>query len=133
MPVEFPAPPNTVAPPGQYSHISVAKGGDLIAFSGQTGRRPDGGFATGDIAAQAEQAFATIGELLKAAGVDWSAVVTFRTYVVGKENLPAYRSARERIYADLYPDGPYPANTLLVVAGLGRDEALVEIEALAVR
>lgn len=133
MPVDFPEPPKTVASPGLYSHISIARGDELIVLSGQTGRAPSGDFASGDVAAQAEQAFATIGELLTAAEVDWSAVVSFRTYLVGRERLPAYRSARERIFTELFPDGRYPANTLLVVAGLGREEALVEIETLAIR
>ena len=133
MPVSFPAAPDTVAAPGLYSHIAVGRGEEVIAFSGQTGRKASGEFAEGDVGAQAEQAFATIGELLKAAGVDWSSVVSLRTYVVGTENLPGYRSARERIYADIFPEGQYPANTMLVVAGLGRPEALVEIEALAIR
>jgi len=132
MPVEFPPAPDSVAPPGLYSHISIGRGSEIIALSGQTGRAASGAFAE-DIDGQSEQAFATIGELLKAAQVDWSAVVSLRTYVVGRENLPAYRAARERVYADIFPDGNYPANTLLVVAGLGREEALVEVEALAIR
>jgi 2-iminobutanoate/2-iminopropanoate deaminase len=133
MPVTFPAAPEGVPPPGLYSHISIGTGSEIVALSGQTGRDASGTFAVGDIAAQAEQAFATIGQLLSAAGVDWSAVVSFRTYVVGQHHLPAYRSVRERLYTDIYPDGRYPANTLLVVAALGREEALVEIETLAIR
>ena len=133
MPVSFPEPPDTVAAPGLYSHIAIGQGQEIIAFSGQTGRKASGEFDEGDVGAQAEQAFATIGELLGAAGVDWSAVISLRTYVVGTENLPDYRSARERIYEGIFPEGSYPANTMLVVAALGRPEALVEIEALAVR
>lgn len=133
MPVDFPAAPDSVPPPGAYSHISVGRGSEIIALSGQTGREASGGFAIDDIAAQAQQAFATIGALLEAAQADWSAVVSFRTYLVGQANLGAYRSARERIYAEIYPDGRYPANTLLVVAALGREEALLEIETLAIR
>lgn len=132
MPVEFPPAPPSVPAPGAYSHIGIASG-DLVALSGQTGRDASGSFASGDVAAQAEQAFATIGALLEAAQLDWSAVVSFRTYLVGREHLPAYRDARERIYARIYPEARYPANTLLVVAGLGREEALVEVETLAVR
>jgi 2-iminobutanoate/2-iminopropanoate deaminase len=133
MPVTFPAAPDGVPPPGQYSHISIGSGNEVIALSGQTGRDATGTFAAGDIAAQTERVFATIGQLLSAAQVDWSAVVSFRTYIVGHKNLAAFRSVRERLYADIYPDGQYPANTLVVVAALGREEALVEIETLAIR
>lgn len=132
MPVRFPPVPDSVPPPGAFSHISIGTG-EVIALSGQTGRDAGGRFAVDDVAAQARQAFTTIGALLEAAGVDWSAVVSFRTYLVGASNLGAFRTAREEIYARIYPDGGYPANTLLVVAALGRPEALVEIEVLAVR
>lgn len=133
MPVGFPPAPDSVPSPGQFSHISIASGSEIIALSGQTGRDASGAFAEGDIAAQAGQVFRTIAALLEAAQVDWSAVVSFRTYVVGRANLAAFRSAREAIYAEIYPDGRYPANTLVVVAGLGREEALVEVETLAIR
>lgn len=133
MPVRFPAAPDGVAPAGLYSHISIGSGEEVVALSGQTGRDAEGNFAEDDIAAQTGQAFSTIGALLEAAGADWTAVVSFRTYVVGQANLGAYRAARERVYAEIYPDGRYPANTLVVVAGLGRQEALVEVETLAIR
>lgn len=132
MPVRFPPAPDSVPPPGAFSHISVGTG-EIVALSGQTGRDTAGRFAPGDVAAQARQVFTTIGALLEAAGVDWSAVVSFRTYLVGQSNLSVFRAAREEIYAEIYPDGGYPANTMVVVAGLGRQEALVEIEVLAVR
>ncbi len=133
MSVDFPAVPDSVAPPGLYSHISIASGNQIIALSGQTGRDVSGKFASDDIGAQAEQAFTTIGELLRAAQVDWSAVVSFRIYLVGQANIAGFRAARERIYAEVYPEGRYPANTLLVVAALGREEALIEVETLAIR
>ncbi|MDQ3709570.1 MAG: RidA family protein [Actinomycetota bacterium] len=132
MPVDFPPAPDSVAPPGLYSHIAIASGTQIIALSGQTGRDVSGTFAP-DVAAQAEQAFATIGALLMAAAVDWSAVVSFRIYLVGRANVAAFRAARETIYADIFPAGRYPANTLLVVDALGREEALVEVETLAIR
>ncbi len=133
MPVDFPPAPDSVAPPGLYSHIAIASSSQIIALSGQTGRDLSGNFAMNDIAAQSQQAFATIGQLLSAAKADWSAVVSFRVYVVGQANLRAFRAAREAIYTGIYPDGRYPANTLLVVAALGREEALVEVETLAIR
>jgi enamine deaminase RidA (YjgF/YER057c/UK114 family) len=133
MPVDFPAAPESVPPPGLYSHLSVARG-EIIVLAGQMGRDPSGDIVgRGDIAKQAKQAFRNIGELLKAVQLDWSAVASFRTYIVGESNLAAYRTVRESVYADIYADGHYPPNTLLVVAALGRDDALVEIEALAVR
>jgi hypothetical protein len=41
--------------------------------------------------------------------------------------------ARAAVFPQLFPDGVYPPNTLLVVSSLVRPELLVEIEAMAVR
>ena len=39
--------------------------------------------------------------------------------------------ARTEVFAEIYPDGDYPPNTLLVVDRLVQPELLVEISAIA--
>ncbi|MFJ4828881.1 hypothetical protein ACIP79_02960 [Streptomyces sp. NPDC088747] len=39
--------------------------------------------------------------------------------------------ARQKRFADWYPDGNWPAQTLAVVAALGMPELVVEVEAVA--
>lgn len=134
MPVSFPELPASITPPtGQYAHI-VAASGELISISGQIARgvtSDDGPEAT--IALQAEEVFAKIGALLEAVQLDFSAVVSYRTYVVGATNQPAYVAARRAIFERIHPDGRYPGNTMVVVAALGTPDVLLEVEALAVR
>ena len=40
-------------------------------------------------------------------------------------------SARAAVFADIYPDGNYPPNTILVVNRLVEERLLIEIEAVA--
>jgi hypothetical protein len=42
-------------------------------------------------------------------------------------------TARMEVFGEIYPDGKYPPNTLLLVPGLVEERFVVEVEALAVR
>ena len=59
-------------------------------------------------------------------------MVEFTTYVVGRESLPGYLQGRSEVYADIYPNGDFPPNTLIVVAGLVNEDLPVEIKTVAV-
>jgi enamine deaminase RidA (YjgF/YER057c/UK114 family) len=98
----------------------------LVAVAGQVGTD---GTSPED---QVRSAFANVGKALNAAGLAFDDVIKFTTYVVGRETIPPFMSVRKEVFADIYPNGEYPPNTLLVVAGLVHEEFVVEIEALAV-
>ncbi|MGI8868660.1 MAG: RidA family protein [Mycobacteriales bacterium] len=138
--------PDVVAAPlGRYSHlVEVPPGHRLCFISGQVGVRPDGSLAGVEVAAQAEAALANIDALLGAAGATPDQLIRLQSFVVGRENLPGFRTALGVAYDRWYaavnaerqpteagppePNGP-PGHTLLVVAGLAAPELLVEIEA----
>jgi len=104
----------------------------LLYVAGQVGVDPSGSLVgKGDAAAQTRQALENIGHVLTAAGADFGDVVEFTTYVVGRESVPGYLEGRSEVYPDIYPDGDFPPNTLLVVAGLVNEDFLVEIKAVA--
>lgn len=108
---------------GDYSPVSVADG--LVAVAGQFGTDDP------DPAGQVRGAFANVGKALAAAGLGFDDVVKFTTYVVGRETIPVFMSVRKEVFAEIFPSGVYPPNTLLVVAGLVEERFVVEIEALA--
>jgi len=108
---------------GDYSPVAVADG--VVAIAGQFGT--DG--TTPE--EQVRGAFVNVGKALAAAGLGFKDVIKFTTYVVGRETIPAFMSERKKVFAEIYPDGLYPPNTLLVVAGLVHEEFVVEIEAIA--
>lgn len=108
---------------GDYSPVSIADG--IVAVAGQFGTDAD------DPAGQVRGAFANVGKALAAAGLGFDDVLKFTTFVVGRETIPHFMATRKEVFADIYPDGIYPPNTLLVVAGLVEERFVVEIEALA--
>lgn len=126
---------NTAAAPqplGAYSQGIRVRCGELLYVAGQVGLDAAGNLAgDGSVAAQTRQTFANIGAILTAAGADFSSVVEFTTYLVGRETAQPFMAARAELFPTLFPAGDYPPNTLLIIEGLVRPEFLVEIKAVA--
>ena len=110
---------------GDYSPVAVSD--ELVVIAGQFGTDGE------DPDSQVRGAFKNVGTALAAAGLGFDDVIKFTTYVVGRETLPHFMRIRKEVFAEIYPGGVYPPNTLLVVAGLVHEEFVVEIEALALR
>ena len=120
-------------PVGRYSHLARVKGGELLSLAGQVAVDESGNVVgKGDAAVQTHQVYKNIGTILRSAGADFEHVVQFTTYVVGRRSVQPYLDARTTAFVDIYPDGSYPPNTLLVIEGLVDKEMLVEIVAVAV-
>ena len=119
-------------PLGAYSVGMSVSPGKLVYVAGQVSVDSSGNLVgKGDVVAQTRQALENIGHVLAAAGASFTDVVEFTTYVVGRPSVQGYIQGRSEVYPDLYPDGDFPANTLLVVAGLVNENFLVEIKAVA--
>ena len=122
------------APPplGAYSVGMAVNAGRLVYVAGQVGVDVGGNLVgPGDAAAQTRQVLQNIGSVLEAAGAGFSNVVEFTTYVVGRESVQGFIDGRNQVFPDIFPNGDFPPNTLLVVDGLVREEFLVEIKAVA--
>lgn len=114
-----------------FSHIVCHEQSGLAFLSGQTAVDREGSLVgEGDAARQTEQVFRNIGTALEYLGEDWSSVLSLTTYLTSYEHMQGFREARTRLFASYFPDGGHPAHTLLVVAGLGSPQHLVEIEAV---
>ena len=125
--------PSGVPPPsGKYSHAVGVRASELLFIAGQTSRDDQGELiGVGDAAAQTRRAFELIGLVLSDAGADFSSVVEFTTYIVGRDSVTGFIEARSKLFDELFPEGDYPPNTLVNVESLGGSEALVEISAVA--
>ena len=120
--------PTTVAPPSGYSHgVELGANARVLYTAGQLGVAPDGSIAK-DIRGQAEQAWKNIQNILAAAGMEIKDLVKVNHYLTRKEDIAGYREVRAKALGD-----HKPASTLLVISALARDDALVEIEAVAAK
>jgi 2-iminobutanoate/2-iminopropanoate deaminase len=122
--------PKTVHPPaGKYTHgVEAPAGARLLYVSGQVGAKPDGSTAAGD-AAQCEQAWANVKNVLAAAGMDPGDIVKVNAYITRTDLIPVYRAARDKVLGDIAP----PASTLVVVSALANPTWIVEVECVAAK
>lgn len=119
---------------GDYSPLATATSpGKVVAIAGQFGTDRNGALAdSGDAYDQTRHAFRNVGAALAEADLTFGDVLKFTTFVVGRDTIPAFMAVRKEVFAEIYPDGVYPPNTLLIVAGLVEERFRIEIEALAV-
>jgi 2-iminobutanoate/2-iminopropanoate deaminase len=126
------SPGGLAAPVGQYSHLAaVPADHELVFISGQVGLTEDGTLAGPDGESQTRQAFLNIATLLDSLGAGPANLVKLLTMVSAREHLAGSRAAREKIFAAWYPDGDWPAHSLMVVDSLAAPELTVEIEGVA--
>jgi enamine deaminase RidA (YjgF/YER057c/UK114 family) len=108
----------------------VAARGRLVFVAGQVGWDSEGAFVDG-LVAQVQQALENVVAVLHAGGAEPRHLVRMTWYMLDREEYRNARAQIGRVYREVI--GPtYPAMTLVEVAGLLEDRALVEIEATAV-
>jgi 2-iminobutanoate/2-iminopropanoate deaminase len=100
--------------------------GNLVFVAGQTGRHPDTGELGRDIREQTRNVLERIKQILTAAGSSMDNVLTATTYVIKREDVPAYNEE----YAKYFPTSK-PARTTVTVAALNSPDLLVEITVIA--
>jgi enamine deaminase RidA (YjgF/YER057c/UK114 family) len=131
-PVTYLNPPSSTPPAGLYSHVARMAAGELAFIAGQVAvDRSGASVGVGDVAAQVDQVFANIGDLLKDLGADFEQVVQLTTYLTSADAIPAFMAARTALFPKLFPGGKYPPNTLLIIGRLVKPEFLVEVAAIA--
>ena len=123
--------PEELAPARGYSHATVA--GDTVWVGGQIGSDASGKVvARGDVVAQFSRAIRNVGTALRAAGCEPQNTVKLTYYLTDlrgyRDNLPAIGAAYREVFGR-----HYPASTLIEVHSLFDPDALVEIDAVAVR
>jgi len=111
-------------------NISLGIGvGPLVFVSGQTGGHLQGvPVDAPDFASQARNALANVDAVLARAGSGLADVVKVTIFVTDMAHLDTL----VRLRAELFTR-PYPADSVVQVVALARPDALIEIEAVAVR
>jgi enamine deaminase RidA (YjgF/YER057c/UK114 family) len=123
--------PPELAPARGFSHATVA--GETVWIGGQTGDDVTGSVVEkGDVVAQFARAVGNLATAMRAAGCEPEDAVKLTYYVTDVEayrrNLGAIGAAYREVFGR-----HYPATTLVEVTSLFDPEALVEIDAVAVR
>ena len=121
-------------PVTRYSHGILTDAEETLFLAGQISIDKEGNtVGIGDIEAQTRCVYANLGAVLKESGMGWSNVAKFSIYMTRREDRDRFSALREELFKDYYPDGNYPISTLVFVAGLYKEEFLIEIEAIAAR
>lgn len=119
-------------PAGAYSHVARVTAGELLFIAGQVGVDRNGKVVgADDFDAQADQVFANLRAALASSGADFRNIVQLTTYLVDSRDIAKLRRYRERVYPQLFADGKYPPNTLLVIDRLVNEDIRLEIAAIA--
>jgi enamine deaminase RidA (YjgF/YER057c/UK114 family) len=128
-----PAPAGLGEPIGLYSAVSVVTGGDIVQVAGQVGITPTGELGgDGSLAAQLRQVFRNLELALAEVGGTLADITKTTTYLAADEvDVDEFVALRAELFAEIFPDGGYPPNSLLVVDRLLQKRFLVEIEAQA--
>ena len=109
---------------GPYSQAVIA--GDMLYASGQIPIIPaTGEIAEGDILIQARQAIENAGEILKAAGVDYTKVVKTTCFLADMADFAAFNGVYEKYFTGK------PARSCVAVETLPKN-VLCEVEVIAI-
>jgi len=118
--------PSAPEPIGPYSQ--AVQVGNMLFISGQIAiQKPSGNLITGTISDETAQVMKNIGEILKAAGMDFSHVVKSTIFLKDMNNFPVVNE----IYGKQFPANP-PARETVEVSRLPKD-VNVEISCIAVK
>jgi enamine deaminase RidA (YjgF/YER057c/UK114 family) len=123
--------PPELAPARGFSHATVA--GDMVWIGGQTGDDVTGKVVEkDDIVAQFTRAVRNLATALRAAGSSPGGTVKLTYYVTDLEEYRRNLGPIGAAYREVF-GRHYPATTLVEVKSLFDPDALVEIDAVAVR
>jgi enamine deaminase RidA (YjgF/YER057c/UK114 family) len=123
--------PPELARPSGFAHAVVAAPGRTVFLAGQTAMDAEGRIVGGDVVEQFERALGNLLTALRAAGGEPAHLASLTVYTV---DLADYRArARDigRVWRRLVGTD-YPAMAGIGVARLWDDDALVEVQGIAV-
>jgi enamine deaminase RidA (YjgF/YER057c/UK114 family) len=123
-------PPELPRPRG-FSHGILVTGGRLLFLAGQTGSDTAGRIiAPGDLVAQYEHTLRNLKTVVEAAGGNMQDIVKITIFVRDRDDYLAHLKPLGQVHRSFFGDY-YPATALFEVSRFFQDDALVEIEGLA--
>lgn len=124
--------PADLVKPRGYNHAILTEGGRLLFLAGQDGSDKQGHIvAAGDLVAQFEQALSNLNTVVTASGGRMQNIVKLNIFVRDRDDYLAKLMPLGRVFRRFFGDH-YPAMALFEVTGFFQQEALVELEGIAV-
>lgn len=121
--------PDGWLPAKGYANGMLVKNGTLH-IGGQIGWDANKKFVEGGFIAQMQQALRNIADIVEAAGGQISDVTRLTWFITDKTEYLARQAEVGAAYREVFGKH-FPAMSMIIVAGLVEDDALVEIEATA--
>lgn len=114
--------------PGHYTFVPAVRVGNTVYLSGATGTDDSGRItAPGDIEEQTRQIFRKFDTLLRSIDSSCEDIVSTTDFFTTSENYNKTAIVRREFFKN-----GFPTSTGVLVAGLLRKDALIEISAIAV-
>lgn len=114
--------------PAKYTYVPALRVGNMVWISGTTGTDDTGKIvAPGDIAEQTRQIFRKFQALLQSVGGSCDDIVQTHDFFTTTDNYNATAAVRREFFKNAVP-----TSAGVLVAGLLRKDALIEISAMAV-
>lgn len=111
----------------KYTFAPAISRDGFLFVSGMTAGNDAGGIlCPGDISGQADIILSRLGEILAKANCSYADVVATREFITTTDGYQKTAAVRRKFFKP-----PFPAATGVIVAGLLRPGALIEIEAIA--
>ena len=127
MPIYQPVVPNENWP-ARFTFSPAVRVGNLVFLSGTTGTDDRGNIVgPGDIVAQTRRIFEKFSLILHSVGGSLENIVETTDYVLSLDDYKKTAALRR----ELFKGPPWPAATGVVVSGLVREGALIEIKGIA--
>jgi len=113
--------------PAISHYTDAVRFGDLLFISGVVAWDQDGNIVgKGDVIAQTEKIFDSLGQILAAAGCGFADMLTVTIFLRDIEDRAKINPVRERVFGD-----SRPASTLVEVSKLVYPDLLIEVNAVA--
>jgi len=124
--------PPTLARPTGFSHGILVTGGRLLFLAGQTASNAEGQIvAPGDLVGQYQQVLRNLQTVVETAGGKMQDIMKMTIFIRNRDDYLAHLKPLGNVHRTFF-GAYYPATALLEISRLFQDDALIEIEGLAV-
>lgn len=111
-----------------YSRAVVVEGGRTVYLCGETALQDANGKSlAGDFEAQAREVFRKINATLAECGASLASMTTMTVFITDARHGDTFRRVRIEAFGD-----NFPASAMIVAAGFGHPDVLVEVQGIAV-